>query len=62
VVVVGLNQNFIGDGTALTFNFDILSNAPSGKTKLTIMKPSISDPNGKALPVSIASGVLEVVR
>jgi len=62
VVVVGLNQNVINDGTVLTFTFDILNNTPAGKTKLTITKPSISDPNGKALAVNIGGGVLEVLR
>ena len=62
VVVVGLNQNVIGDGTVLTFTFDVLRNAAAGKTELTITKPSISDPNGKALVVNVGGGTLEVLR
>jgi hypothetical protein len=62
VVVVGLNQNVIGDGTALNFTFDILNNAPAGKTELTITKPSLSDPNGKSLAVNVGGGALEVLR
>jgi hypothetical protein len=62
VVVVGLNQNIIGDGTVLTFTFDVLSNAPAGKTELAITKPSLSDQNGKALAVNIKDGELEVLR
>jgi hypothetical protein len=62
VVVVGLNQNVIGNGEVLNFTFDILRNAPVGKTELTITKASISDLNGKALRVDIESGVLEVLR
>jgi len=60
VVVVGLNQNVINDGTVLTFTFDILSNAPAGKAEITITKPSISDPNGKPLAVNTGEGELQV--
>ena len=60
VVVVGLNQNVIGDGTVLNFTFDILTNTAAGKAEITITKPSLSDPNGKALAVNIGGGALEV--
>jgi len=62
VVVVGLNQNVIRNGEVLTFTFNILRNAPAGKAEISITKASISDPNGKALPVSIAGGVVEILR
>jgi len=62
VVVIGLNQNLIGDGTVLTFSFDILDNAPVGKSALTITKASISDPNGKALPVNIEGVELSILK
>ena len=61
VVVVGLNQNVIGDGTVLTFTFDILNKALAGKAELTITKPSFSDPNGKPLAVNTSGGKLEVL-
>ena len=62
VVVVGLNQNVINEGTVLTFAFDVLKNALAGKAELNITKPSLSDPNGKALPVNIKDGELEVLQ
>ena len=62
VVVVGINQNVIGDGEVLMFTFNVLSNAPKGETELTITKPSLSDPKGKGLPANIDGGALEVLR
>lgn len=56
VVVVGLNQNVIEDGKVLTFTFDILSDAPSGKAGLNISNLSISNPKGKLLSSSTKSG------
>ena len=56
VVVIGLNQNVIGDGKVLNFTFDILDKAPGGKAKLNIMDPSISDPKGKQLSVTVRDG------
>ena len=60
VIVIGFNQNIIGDGVVLNFTFDILSNAPSGKAELTITKPSVSDPDGKLLPVTTNNGSITV--
>ena len=62
VVVIGLNQNVIDDGTVLTFTFDILDNASGGKAKLTINNQSISDPHGKLLPVNTKGGELDVLN
>jgi len=62
VVVVGLNQNVISDGEVLNFTFDILRNALVGKAELTIIKPSISDPNGKSLAVNVGSGEINVLK
>ena len=62
VIVIGFNQNVIGNGVVLNFTFDILRNTPNGKTKLSISKASISDTNGKPLAVNISGGALEVLR
>ena len=62
IVVIGLNQNVIGNGEVLTFTFNVLNNAPVGKAELTITKPSISDPNGKSLAVNVGSGEINVLK
>lgn len=62
VVVIGLNQNVIGDGTVLNFTFDVFNKAPSGKAKLTITNPSISDPNGKQLVVNAVDGEVNIFK
>ena len=62
VVVIGLNQNVIDDGTVLTFTFDILDNASRGKVKLIINNQSISDPRGKKLSVLPEGGEITVGR
>jgi hypothetical protein len=62
VIVIGLNQNVIGDGTVLIFTFDISDKAPGGKAELTINKTSVSDPKGKPLPVNTKNGELLVVK
>ena len=62
VVVIGFNQKVISDGEVLTFTFDILDKAPRGKTKLTITKPSISDPKGKLLPANTDGGGLHITK
>jgi len=56
LVVIGLNQNVISDGTVLTCTFDIIDNAPSGKAKLTIANQSISDPKGNQMPMTVKGG------
>ena len=58
VVVIGLNQNVIGDGTVLNFTFDVLNNVSGGKAKLNIMDPSISDPKGKQLAVNTVDSAI----
>ena len=62
IVVIGLNQNVIGNGEVLTFTFNVLNNAPVGKAELTITKASISDPNGKSLAVKTSEVELLVLR
>jgi len=62
VVVIGLNQNVIGDGKVLNFTFDIINKAASGKAKLTISKPSMSDPKGKQLSVSTEDGEVNIFK
>ncbi len=62
LVVIGLNQNVIGDGTVLTCTFDIIDNAPSGKVKLTITNQSASDPGGNKLSVFTEGGEITVGR
>jgi hypothetical protein len=61
VVVVGLNQNVIGYGTVLNFTFDVLDTS-SGKAKLIISKPSISDPKGKQLSVNAEGGEVNIFK
>jgi hypothetical protein len=60
VIVIGFNQNTIENGVVLNFTFDILSSAPSGKTELTIIDPSISDPDGNLLSVTTENGEIDV--
>jgi len=60
VIVIGFNQNIISNGTVLNFTFDILNNAPPGKADLIITKPSVADPAGKLLPVTINNGSITV--
>jgi len=60
VIVIGFNQNVIGDGVVLNFTFDILDNAPPGKADLTITKPSVAEPDGKLLPVTVNNGSITV--
>jgi len=60
VVVIGLNQNVIGDGTVLNFTFDILDKSSSGKVELTITKASISDPKGNQLSMTTEDGEIIV--
>jgi len=62
VVVIGLNENVIGDGKVLTFTFDILDSALSGKAKLSITNPSISNPKGELLPAKTDGAELHVFR
>ncbi len=57
-LVIGLNQNIIGDGTVLNFTFDILDTVSGGKAKLSINKPSISDPKGKQLSVNTVDSAI----
>ncbi len=59
-MVVGFNQNIIENGVVLNFTFDILSSAPGGKAELIIIDPSISDPQGKLLPVTTENGEIIV--
>lgn len=60
VIAAGFNQNAIENGTILNFTFDIHTNAPTGKAELTIIKPSISDPDGKLLSVTTENGEIIV--
>ena len=62
VVVIGFNQKVISDGEVLTFTFDILDKVPRGKAKLTITKPSISDPKGKLLAATTKGGEVCVAK
>ena len=60
ILVFGLNQYIIENGTVLNFRFNILNNAPIGKAELIITDLSISDQNGNSLQVSAENGSITV--
>jgi len=60
VIVYGLNQNVIADGTVLNFTFDILSASPCGDAQLNITNVAIADPNANSIPATIVPGKIFV--
>ena len=60
VIVHGLNQNVIEDGTVLNFTFDIFNNPPCGSAALTITDEAVSDPYANPVPATTIPGEIFV--
>jgi uncharacterized protein (TIGR03437 family) len=60
VLIVGLNQTLIGDGSVVNLSISIASGARSGNYPLTITGASGADPSGQSISVSAASGAVVV--
>lgn len=59
-IVIGLNQNIIGEGEIVLMSFKIPINTPSGLYPIVIDNPVASDANGQMLLMSVMSGIVEV--
>lgn len=60
VIVFGLNQTGMGQGTIVIFRVQVASSVPAINETLAVMNPSASDPSGFGLPISATSGTLIV--
>ena len=56
VIVYGLNQNSIADGTIVAIRFDINASASAGEEALTVSNAVASDPDANSISLSTVNG------
>ncbi|MFP4501570.1 MAG: cohesin domain-containing protein [Candidatus Hydrogenedentota bacterium] len=60
VIVAGLNQNLIGEGTLALLHFDIPEHAINGTHTITLDSLVMSDPRGRAVSATGTAGTLTI--
>ncbi len=60
VIVAGLNQNLIGQGTLASMHFDIPEHAINGTHPIALDNIVMSDPRGRAVPATATAGAITI--
>ncbi len=60
VIVVGLNQNTMGDGVVANLTLGIAANATEGSYPVNLVSPSLADPDAQSVDVTTLNGVVTV--
>lgn len=61
VIIIGVNQTAIPDGTVATISFDVLGAASPGTSALTLSSTAATDPTGNPVAVDVVNGSFEVL-